>query len=43
MSVLTTSTLEKLSELRPQSFFDQRRFRMNVIVETTKAGFVEND
>ena len=43
VSVLTTSTLEKLSELRPESRFDQRRFRMNVIVGTTEAGFVEND
>jgi len=43
VSVLTTSTLEHLSELRPQSRFDQRRFRMNVIVRTKEAGFVEND
>jgi uncharacterized protein YcbX len=43
VSVLTTSTLEQLSELRPQSRFDQRRFRMNVIVGTEEAGFVEND
>ncbi len=43
VSVLTTSTLEQLSELRPQSRFDQRRFRMNVIVGTKEAGFVEND
>jgi uncharacterized protein YcbX len=43
VSVLTTSTLEHLSELRPQSRFDQRRFRMNVIVGTKEAGFVEND
>ena len=43
VSVLTTSTLEQLSELRPQSRFDQRRFRMNVIVRTKEAGFVEND
>ena len=43
LSVLTTSTLEQLSKLRPQSRFDQRRFRMNVIVGTKKAGFVEND
>ncbi len=42
VSVLTTSTLERLSELRPQSCFDQRRFRMNVIVGTEEAGFVEN-
>jgi uncharacterized protein len=43
VSVLTTSTLEQLSELRPQSRFDQRRFRMNVIVGTKEGGFVEND
>ncbi len=43
MTVLTTSTLEQLSELRPQSRFDQRRFRMNVIVDTYQTGFVEND
>jgi len=43
VSVLTTSTLKQLRELRPQSRFDQRRFRMNVIVETEEAGFLEND
>src|SRR5919112_2041480 len=43
VSVLTTSTLAQLSELRPQSRFDQRRFRMNVIVDTKEGGFVEND
>ena len=43
VSVLTTSTLEQLSELRPQSRFDQRRFRMNVIVGAKEAGFIEND
>jgi hypothetical protein len=43
LSVLTTSTLEQLNELRPQSRFDQRRFRMNVIVRTGEPGFLEND
>jgi hypothetical protein len=43
VTILTTSTLDHLSELRPQSRFDQRRFRMNVIVSTTQGGFVEND
>jgi MOSC domain-containing protein len=43
VSVLTTSTLGQLSELRPQSRFDERRFRMNVIVAADEAGFVEND
>jgi hypothetical protein len=43
VSVLTTSTLDRLNELRPESRFDERRFRMNVIVSTQEAGFVEND
>ena len=43
VSVLTTSTLDQLSELQPDSSFDERRFRMNVIVETRDAGFVENN
>jgi uncharacterized protein len=43
VSVLTTSTLDQLNGLRPQSRFDQRRFRMNVIVRTTEPGFLEND
>lgn len=43
LSVMTTSTLARLNELRPQSRFEQRRFRMNVIVRTERPGFVEND
>jgi uncharacterized protein len=43
VSVLTTSTLEQLRELQPQSRFDERRFRMNVIIDSEEAGFVEND
>lgn len=43
LSVITTSALARLSELRPQSRFEQRRFRMNVIVRTERPGFVEND
>ncbi len=42
LSVLTTSTLAHLAELRPETRFDQRRFRMNVIVETQRSGFLEN-
>ena len=42
VSVMTTSTLDRLNELRPGSRFDERRFRMNVIVETSEAGFLEN-
>jgi uncharacterized protein YcbX len=43
LSVLTTSSLDRLGELEPQSRFDPRRFRMNVIVDTDGAGFVENE
>ncbi len=43
VSVITTSTLERLGELRPESRFDQRRFRMNMIVETVDGGFPENE
>jgi uncharacterized protein len=42
LSVLTTSSLERLGELEPQSRFDARRFRMNVIVDSPARGFVEN-
>src|ERR1700732_5364737 len=34
LRVLTTSSLDQLSEFQPQSRFDARRFRMNVIVDT---------
>jgi uncharacterized protein YcbX len=43
LSVLTTSTLDQLGEIEPESRFDVRRFRMNVIVDTPARGFVENE
>jgi uncharacterized protein YcbX len=43
LSVLTTSTLERLGELEPEADFDLRRFRMNVIVDSAAPGFVENE
>jgi uncharacterized protein YcbX len=43
ISVLTTSTLTRLAELRPQSRFEPPRFRMNVIVDADAPGFPEND
>jgi len=43
VSVLSTSTMAQLNALQPRSRFDERRFRMNVIVDTTDAGFPEND
>ena len=42
VSVMTTSALDHLGELQPESTFDVRRFRMNVIVATQAEGFVEN-
>lgn len=41
-SVITTSTLRRLAALQPRSRFDPRRFRMNVVVETEGAAFLEN-
>lgn len=43
ISVVTTSSLNRLNELEPQSQFDIRRFRMNVVIDTNEQGFVEND
>ena len=43
ITVLTTSTLKQLNTLQPQTRFDERRFRMNLIVEAKENGFVEND
>ena len=42
VSVISTSTLEHLHQLRSESKFDVRRFRMNMVVKTVHAGFVEN-
>jgi len=42
LSLIATSTLERLGELAPQSQFDARRFRMNLTITTESDGFVEN-
>jgi uncharacterized protein YcbX len=42
VTVLTTSTLRHAAELSPGTRFDERRFRMNVILDTDAAGFLEN-
>jgi len=43
LSLLTSSTLRTLSGFAPESRFDARRFRMNLIVDTEAPGFVENN
>ena len=43
ISVITTSTLAHLAELQPGTRFDERRFRMNVVVDTEQPGFLENN
>jgi MOSC domain-containing protein len=43
VSVLTTSTLDRLNAIRPESRFDERRFRMNVTVGTHEPGLLENE
>jgi len=48
ISLLTTSTVARLQEIRPESRFDTRRFRMNVTIEirgrgAPSASFLEND
>lgn len=42
ISLVTTSLLDRLGELEPDSEFDVRRFRMNVVLDTVEEGFVEN-
>jgi uncharacterized protein YcbX len=45
MHLLTTATLARLRELSPETRFEPRRFRPNVVVETPEGveGFAEND
>ena len=43
LTLLTTSTLDAFQEAQPESRFDARRFRMNIVVKTSEPGFVEND
>lgn len=43
LHVVTESTLELLRQLAPESDFDVRRYRPNVVLADTEPGFVEND
>ncbi len=42
VSLITSSTLEHLHELAPDSNFDPRRFRMNLNIRSEGKGFIEN-
>jgi len=42
ISIITTSTLTRLQELHPESNFDPRRFRMNIVIKAIEKGFAEN-
>lgn len=43
LHVITESTLARLREIAPDSDFDVRRYRPNVVLSDTEPGFVEND
>ncbi|MEP2990071.1 MAG: MOSC N-terminal beta barrel domain-containing protein [Parasphingorhabdus sp.] len=43
LTVLTDATMAELERHAPGTQVDPRRFRMNLILETEKTGFVEND
>jgi len=39
--IVTTSTLQRFTEWHPDGIFDARRFRPNIVLETSGHGFVE--
>ncbi len=41
--LLTTSTLDRIAALSPRGVVEPERYRPNIVVRTTAAGFVEND
>jgi len=43
LHLVTTASTEQLASTAPDSRFDPRRFRPNVVIETTDVGYVEND
>lgn len=43
LSVISTGTLQALARHTPESDFDARRFRMNIVVDGAGDGFVDND
>jgi uncharacterized protein len=43
LHLLTTSTLDRIAELSPYGRSDLERYRPNVVIRTSAAGFTEND
>ena len=43
LHLLTTSTLDRIAELSPHGRADLERYRPNVVIRTTAAGFTENN
>ena len=43
LHLLTTSTLDRIAKLSPHGRADLERYRPNVVIATTAAGFIEND
>ena len=43
LHLLTTSTLDRIAELSPHGRADLERYRPNIVIRTTAAGFTEND
>ncbi|NEA30262.1 MOSC N-terminal beta barrel domain-containing protein [Streptomyces sp. SID13031] len=43
VSVLTTASLRQLATLYPGGYWDTRRFRMNIILDTSADGLIDND
>jgi hypothetical protein len=43
LHLLTTSTLDRIAELSPHGRADLERYRPNVLIQATAAGFIEND
>lgn len=39
--IVTTSTLRRFTDWHPEGLFDARRFRPNIVLETSDEGFVE--
>jgi len=43
LHLLTTATLDRIAGLSPRGLADPERYRPNIVIRTTAAGFAEND